>query len=162
MHYMLLPLYNKGQIKTFVSLDAEDYRAHAAHRWYWDRHGYGRRRLRRAIGGYKALLLHRAIAGKDGLEVDHESLNKRDNRRANLRVATHAQNHENRPANSNATSRFRGVCWDSTRQRWHAKCKLKGRTYNLGRFLSEQDAADAAARFRAEHMPFSAEGRSGV
>lgn len=38
----------------------------------------------------------------------------------------------------------------------------KGRTYNLGRFLSEQDAADAVARFRAEHMPFSSEGRSGV
>jgi hypothetical protein len=161
-HYMLMPLYLKGQVKTFVSLDPEDYRTHSVCRWLWDKDGYGHRYVGKP-GKLKVLWLHRAILKPpDYLEVDHRNLNKRDNRRSNLLAVTHAQNHENRPANSNSTSRFRGVCWDATRQRWQAKCKLKGRTHNLGRFLVEQDAADAAAQFRAKHMPYSAEGRLGV
>ena len=155
---MLMPLYNKGQIKTFVRLDPEDYRTHSVHRWYWDKHGYGRRWVRRGAG-FRALLLHRSIAGKDGLEVDHKSLDKRDNRRSNLCVTTHAQNHQNKASYPNTLSRYRGVTFDRRRGKWMAKHKLNGRTHNLGRFESEHEAADVAARFRAEHMPFSAEGR---
>lgn len=150
MHYMLLPLYN--QIKTFVSLDPEDYATHSQRRWYrWGDYGvHGR------------VLLHRAIIeAPSGLEVDHESLNKRDNRRANLRLATHAQNHQNKASYPGSASRFRGVTFDRShrgRYKWAAKHKLAGRTHNLGRFETEEEAAEAAAAFRRQHMPFSLEG----
>lgn len=41
------------------------------------------------------------------------------------------------------TSRFAGVCWDASRQKWMAKIKVAGRTKNLGRFDEEEEAAGA-------------------
>lgn len=53
------------------------------------------------------------------------------------------------------TSPHRGVSWDRRRRKWSAQAHLVGRKYHLGFFTVEQDAADAAAAFRAEHMPYS-------
>src|SRR5206468_807565 len=60
------------------------------------------------------LYLHRLIIGAvpRGLTVDHVNGDVLDNRRANLRIVTHSQNHVNRHRQAcNNTSDVRGVTW---------------------------------------------------
>lgn len=84
-------------------------------------------------------------------EVDHVNRNPWDNRRQNLRLATKSQNLRNRPGVAGASSRFKGVhavirkggvCWK-------AQAMVKGKTYLLGTFADETDAAIAYNRFVA-------------
>ena len=157
--YMLLPLYSKKQIVGFASVDMEDYKRLMGFRWLENAGGYCRRHVL-TERGYRGRLLHLDVLNPpEGLEVDHIDRNPRNNRRENLRLATHAENHQNKGCYPNKRSRYRGVSFDRARSKWIAKHKLNGKTYNLGRFHSEEEAAEAAARFRAKHMPFSTEGR---
>jgi hypothetical protein len=82
-----------------------------------------------------------------GLLVDHRFGNGLDNRRANLRLATHSENMINRPkTKSPTTSRFVGVYFDKFRRLWVARIHLNSKCIWLGRFDSEIDAARAYDR----------------
>lgn len=131
-------------------VDAEDAaRVVAAGKWHvrvQSRTTYANRNIRRDDGRWTTLNMHTFITGWP--RVDHINGNGLDNRRANLRPATHAQNQRNKGLQSNNTSGFKGVCWDAPRGRWHAKICLNGRTIFLGRFDEAEEAArayDAAA-----------------
>lgn len=89
--------------------------------------------------------MHRVVAGEPpcGLEIDHINGNGLDNRRANLRFVTHAQNLANQRPQQGRTSRFRGVCWLRRDQVWRAQIKSGGKTCYLGCFADEEDAARA-------------------
>lgn len=95
-------------------------------------------------------LLHREILNApEGIEVDHINGDGLDNRRANLRLATRAQNQWNSGRRSDNTSGFKGVGWVRSRQRWQAKIKVRGLRIFLGYHASPEAAAqayDAAAR----------------
>lgn len=41
------------------------------------------------------------------------------------------------------SSKFKGACWDKTRNKWSARGMIAGKQYNLGRFENEIDAAKA-------------------
>jgi len=86
--------------------------------------------------------------------VDHINGDKLDNRRANLRIATAFENAQNRHVARGASS-HRGVVWHKGAGKWMAQAHLAGVQHYLGLFDREEDAAKAAAAFRAEHMPFS-------
>ena len=84
-----------------------------------------------------------------GWDVDHENGNRWDNRRANLRYATHTQNGQNQKKRCRAASRFKGVSWWTQKRRWRAVIKIQGAQRYLGTFTDERGAAkayDAAAR----------------
>lgn len=105
------------------------------------------------------LYMHRLVMGldpNDGLQVDHKNFDGLDCTRANLRIATHAQNQQNRQG-AWGSSGYRGVSFDKARGLWRAYASLNGHMHNLGRYNTEQDAANAAALFRHRHMPFSAD-----
>jgi hypothetical protein len=98
--------------------------------------------------------MHRVIlAAPNGVEVDHRSGDGLDNRRANLRLATHAQNHQNRTRKIlGCTSRHKGVHMHCGR--WQARIAdgpvVDGhaKRRSLGHFDSEDAAGrayDAAA-----------------
>jgi hypothetical protein len=93
------------------------------------------------------IALHRLIAGPADHElVDHVNGNRLDNRTANLRIANSAQNGANRgPARlkSGKTSRFKGVSWSKTKQRWVVYVHHMGKTRYVGRFTDEPEAAKA-------------------
>lgn len=97
-------------------------------------------------GRHVTIYMHREIMGltfKDGWEVDHLNHNPLDNRRANLRVVTPTANKRRQPSREGSSSRFVGVTWDKTRNRWRAQIQLEGVVTNLGRYATEEEAAAA-------------------
>lgn len=87
--------------------------------------------------------LHREIMGVDkGVLVDHINGNVLDNRRCNLRIATHSQNLMNSKKKcTGRTSRFKGVGLHKSSGLWRANIRINGRLCHLGYFTSEVEAA---------------------
>lgn len=131
-----------------AKVDAAD--AEWLNQWKWSASACHRGRhvaVRRGEG--RTVYMHREILGLtpgDGLEADHLNHNILDNRRANLRVVTPAQNKEGQPSRG-GSSRFVGVTWDGRRAKWRAQIQVDGKMLNLGRFPSEIDAARARDAF---------------
>lgn len=110
-------------------------------------------------GRYVSTMLHRFIMGLepgDPRSVDHHDGNPLNNRRANLRVTTHAQNQQNRAETKDwGSSSYRGVSWSKTRDKWIAYGYLDGHQHHLGYFEDEHEAGQVALDWRRENMPFA-------
>jgi hypothetical protein len=81
--------------------------------------------------------------------LDHKNRNPGDNRIANLRLASHSQNHANTAKRADNKSGFKGVCWSTAANRWRASIKYGSTVKFLGHFDDPKDAAaayDAAAK----------------
>lgn len=93
-------------------------------------------------------------------QIDHINGDKSDNRIANLRVVSAALNSQNRPAQSNNKTGFKGVSFNTRRTRFHACIRVAGKTIHLGNFVKAEDAAAAyalaAARYHSIN-PFAQE-----
>lgn len=144
-----IPLYGKRARGRVALVDEEDFELASRYRWYVQevRPGEGRAPLAYAKAKAKAgsnIYMHRLITGF--AEVDHHDGNGLNNRRSNLREATHAQNMGNARKQPGCSSRFKGVYWSG--KKWQAQIGVNHGTRYLGRFVSEEDAArayDAAA-----------------
>lgn len=73
-------------------------------------------------------------------EIDHINGKKDDNRIANLRVVSRAENEWNKPATTCTTSGYRGVTWDPQYRKWRAQITVNGRKFHVGRFLTPEEA----------------------
>lgn len=78
--------------------------------------------------------------------IDHIDCDKTNDRWANLREATHAQNMANKPVQQNNTSGFKGVSWHKQHGKWQAYIKLNGRRRYIGYFDDLEQAAAAYQR----------------
>jgi hypothetical protein len=76
-------------------------------------------------------------------QVDHRDLDRGNNRWTNLRLADNSQNNCNREAQANSRSGIRGVQIHGGR--WRARITARGRTYELGYFVTVQEAVAAYA-----------------
>ncbi len=100
----------------------------------------------------KYTYLHRYIMGCKNTKVivDHKNRNTLDCRSQNLRMCEKKENNRNRGKSSKpSTSVYKGVCYDSRNNQWQAEIKADGKSYYLGGYSSERDAAlayDAACR----------------
>jgi hypothetical protein len=149
-----------------VLLDAQDYdRVVAAGKWNICPQGtrysntyYARKTVVLGDGTRVGIRMHNFILGING--VDHINGDGLDNRRQNLRAATHAENLQNRRLGSDNTSGHRGVSWRSQTHRWRAYITVRGVRISLGDFKELKDAADAARAARALHFPYVNEKRS--
>lgn len=96
-------------------------------------------------GGYPFISMHRLLTGWE--YVDHTNGNGLDNRRANLRQATHAQNIQNQRTQKRSHSGYRGVTYFPTcgkwkrRKPWRARIKIDGRDITIGYFETKEEAA---------------------
>lgn len=97
--------------------------------------------------------LHRVLAGApDGMEIDHINHNKLDNRMANLRICSHAENGRNLSLSKNNTSGVAGVVWDKSRDRWAATIKFNYKNIHLGRFIDKQKAIKAREKAEIKYF----------
>ena len=100
----------------------------------------------------RTIKMHRLILyPPHPLVVDHINNNGLDNRRANLRVATRSQNSINKPfkKKKGTHSKYLGVTWQKSINRWQAQIRAKGNHRIIGYFDNETEAAleyDQAAR----------------
>jgi len=79
--------------------------------------------------------------------IDHINGDTSDNRLANLREATRAQNSQNRAKQKTATSsRYLGVSWVSSKKKWSAEIMVNNRSHRIGLYDQEEDAAAAYLR----------------
>jgi hypothetical protein len=75
-------------------------------------------------------------------EADHEHGDGFDNRRENLRLATHAQNMRNcRRHSENPSSRFLGVWLEASTRKWRAGIRILGKSIHIGIYATEMAAA---------------------
>ena len=124
-------------------VDDENYNEISKHRWFYGGRGYAVRNVKKDNGIYTMRRMHLIIIGEtNGLEVDHINGNKLDNRRDNLRLATHAQNIYNKGSNG-GSSKYKGVSWNKEKRKWVAHIKILGKYLFLGYHKIEEDAAMA-------------------
>lgn len=92
--------------------------------------------------GHDRVYMHREILGLVGGDKrfgDHISGDTLDNRRSNLRVATHAENKRNQCKQKNNTSGYKGVCW-YVNQGWIARITVDNKRIFLGSFQTAEEA----------------------
>ena len=88
-------------------------------------------------------LMHREIMGfPDGCMVDHINGDSLDNRRSNLRLATHAQNNRNR-VKTNSNSGYLGVTWSKHNKKWLVRVCHDRKQHLVGLFNCAADGAKA-------------------
>lgn len=154
-----IPLRAKdGRIRAYAVIDEEDAAEISRHTWYLDNQGYARRGIKEN-GRRSAVLMHRQILNltESQMQADHLDRDRLNNRRSNLRAVTHEQNRQNLGSYRRSTSQYRGVSWDRTHQKWHARVKENGKDRHLGYFDVERDAANTAALWRTKIMPYAVE-----
>lgn len=154
-------VFNNGYYTGYTSkgeefyFDAEDYDKVKKYCWMINACGYvvanvWENNLNNIIS------MHRLIMGfPDGLEIDHIGgrATKNDNRKSNLRIATHSQNLKNVGVRANNTSGVTGVYFDKQTKKWRVSIKADNKTIYLGRFENFEDAVQT--RKQAEKKYFS-------
>lgn len=138
----------------FALVDKADLHLLVGPKWHASTDGDGRRTYARAHKPgsghvYKPIWMHRIILdAPDGVKVDHINGDGLDNRRANLRLCTNAQNSYNsRLVRKGNDTGLKGV--SRARRGWFARITVNYKQIDLGVFPSSKLAAlayDAAAR----------------
>lgn len=150
-----IPLRGEKAVGMVVLVDDADMSAVASIRWHISAQGY-------AVS-HTGTLMHRLLmdAGP-GMEVDHVNLDRLDNRRANLRLASKAENRRNSARRSHSGQPYKGV-----RRRpngtWQARIRFQGQEHHLGQYATAEQAAvayDEASRFY--HRPFGRTNFEGI
>ena len=97
----------------------------------------------------KRVKMHQLIFGKF---CDHKNRNTLDNRKVNLREATHSQNSQNRTLGKNNNSGIIGVGWYEKYKKWRSRITINKKTITIGYFDDKTDAIKA--RLEAEQKYF--------
>ncbi len=134
----LIPL-SQGKVAI---VDAEDYPWLNKRNWYANR---AKRTYyaRGTIKGKHAPMHRQILNAPPHLVVDHINRNGLDNRKSNLRLCTHFQNQRNRRPGRNGSSKYKGVRWSKRDKKFRAGITCNRKSYHLGMFESEIDAAKA-------------------
>jgi hypothetical protein len=147
-----------GSVRAYALVDAAD--ADWVNQWRWSlsSKGYVCRGTRtRAEGRQHVIRLHRELLGlprvDDGRVGDHINRNKLDNRRSNLRILPKTGNPQNVPSYRGSYSPHRGVTFHDGK--WRARVQVGRKSVFVGHFDTEDAAAEAAQRARAQYLPWS-------
>ena len=134
-----------GKRKGFALVDNDDYELLMKHSWHFNHGGY----VRTAIDG-KNILMHVLLMNpQHGEVVDHVNHTPHDNRRGNLEVYTKVslKNDQNKKKRENTSSKYRGVSYVKAQKKYHSHIMLNYKSYHLGFYKNEVDAAEAFDMF---------------
>lgn len=132
----------------YAIVDDDDYEWLSKYKWLYS-HGYASRsrhtKMVRGVRNVWKEFMHRVILNTpEGYFTDHINGNKLDNRRLNLRICNKAQNASNSfKKHDGRTSKYKGVGKIKGLDRWRARIMVDYKEILLGRFKTEQEAADA-------------------
>ncbi len=131
----------------FAIVDGDDYECIAKHKWYAEKHSRNFYATRKSpkINGYRhSIRMHREVLGaKKGQQFDHKNRCGLDNRKNNLRPCSVSQNQQNREAQTNNSSGYKGVHWGCRDRKWIAKITHHGKAIFLGCFNDKIKAVKA-------------------
>jgi hypothetical protein len=134
-------------------VDRANIDAIAEHRWCAWRNWctfYALTTIHLPDGSRTTLRMHQLLI--PGTEhVDHVNGDGLDNRRANLRAASTAENAHNQRKPRNNTSGFKGVYFDKIKGKWKARIMIDGRQISLGYHFDPETAASAYDSAAREH-----------
>jgi hypothetical protein len=132
----------------FAIVDAED--AEFVSQWKWqarwckETKSFYASRTTMVNGKHTTISMHRVILNTpSGLQIDHESHDTLDNRRSNLRKASHAQNQHNTGKRKTNTSGYKGVNWHKRAQLFTARITVNGVRHHLGQYATAEEAGAA-------------------
>ena len=156
--FVRVPVKSRKGIVAWATVDRADESLVVGLDWHLSTDGYAQRSLP-PKGRVKEFMARRILGLRpgDGVESDHISRDKLDNRRSNLRIVTHAQNSQNR-VRTDGNSRYRGVSRKKDRKAarpFQAYGCAAGKQSHLGFYDEELDAARAAEAWRRVHLPFA-------
>jgi hypothetical protein len=146
----------------FAIVDPDDYFRLARYKWYAVKGGrtfYAVRSIVTKEGKRYRSHMHRVVLRvPDNMHVDHINCNGLDNRKANLRPATCAQNIRNRKKiRRNGCSKYKGLTWVKYKKKWRVRITLNRTRIILGDFSDEIEAAKAYDRAAVKyHGQFAA------
>jgi len=147
-----------GIVVAKALVDDEDYVIVNKYSWYMVKYGYAVTNVKKTDGKQIMLKMHKLVTGTVGsgikVQVDHINNNKLDNRRANLRVCSPAENKRNCKMSVKNTTGFKGVSYHKQAMKWRAMIMVNGKKIHLGLFICILKAAktydEAAIKYFGE------------
>ena len=85
--------------------------------------------------------------------LDHKDRDRANNAISNLRECTPRENQHN-STSSRGSSKYRGVSWQKSRNKWRAEIGANNKRVYLGSFDDELDAANAYREAKEKYHPF--------
>lgn len=134
--------------------DLEDYDLIKDYCWYKDKDGYFATKTYGTANPMR-ITMHRLVMGfPDATDIDHihGKETRYDNRKSNLRTATHSQNNMNKGLQINNSSGITGISWFAKTNQWRAYIIINKKFVHLGLYDNLEDAIKA--RKEAENKYF--------
>ncbi len=129
--------------------DLEDYNKIKNYYWQISTNGYIYNRT-----SEEYILLHRLILNLsiEELTGDHIDLNRKNNRKYNLRICSMQENSFNRGLYKNNTSGVTGVFWDGRIDKWTAQIKYNYKNIILGYYDDFNEAVEVRKQAEEEYF----------
>ena len=125
----------------FALVDDEDFEF--LNQWKWQanksRDTFYAQRSDNKNGKQKHIFMHRLLLPCENTMVDHINRNGLDNQKHNLRTCNHSQN----AANAKFRKKYKGTYLVKGKNKFRASIMQNNKTYRLGYFKTEIDAAKA-------------------
>jgi hypothetical protein len=137
-----IPLRNRaGIIIEYALVDEDDFEKVNKYKWSLSNgYTYGK------VNGKRILLHHFVFKNpENGNVIDHINEDKLNEQKLNLREVSQSENNHNKSKNTNidSTSKFKGVSWNKNENKWTSNCCYEKKTFPLGYFETEEEAAKA-------------------
>ncbi len=123
-------------------LDDIDFEKASQFKWYArkdSKYAFYAQRKFNIDGTWKNIMLHRYLLNPPAdMYIDHINHDGLDNRRCNLRIVTHSQNHFNERIRTDNSSGFKGIHWNKKNNNWNVHLANK----YLGSFNTIEEACN--------------------